>query len=135
MGGVPLRGRPRSPHQIGALPEQAAVRGCRPAATLFGAPGTALGRTLAGLDIEGLRWARGRLRAWAAEGRTVVICGERAGEIAGTADRLVVLGRGRLVTVASAGGFAARRVTSRVVARTPRGAEPAAVLTGAGAEA
>lgn len=183
VGGVPLRGRPRSPHQVGTLPEQAALPGRSTAAALLKAlarrHGTGSGRVaevlaetglareprrrvgtyspamrqrlriaaallgdppvllldepLAGLDAEGLRWARRLLRAWAAEGRTVVITGERAAEIAGTADRLVVLGRGRLVTTLSAAEFAARHATSRVVVRTPSGAELAAVLTGEGA--
>ncbi|MFE9630017.1 ATP-binding cassette domain-containing protein [Streptomyces sp. NPDC006463] len=56
-----------------------------------------------------------------------------AGEIAGTADRLVVLGRGRLVAALSGDGFAARRAAARVVVGSPRGADLAAVLRGRGA--
>lgn len=50
-----------------------------------------------GLDPEGIRWVRGLLRALAAEGRTVLISSHLLSEMALTADRLIVIGRGRLV--------------------------------------
>ncbi|MBM6403283.1 ATP-binding cassette domain-containing protein [Phycicoccus sp. CSK15P-2] len=50
-----------------------------------------------GLDPDGVRWIRGLLRSLAAEGRTVFICSHLMSEVQQTADRLVVVGRGRLV--------------------------------------
>jgi ABC-2 type transport system ATP-binding protein len=49
------------------------------------------------LDPEGIRWIRRFLRAYAAEGRTVLLSSHLMGETAGTADDLVVLDAGRVV--------------------------------------
>jgi len=51
-----------------------------------------------GLDPDGVRWIRTLLRSLAAEGRTVLISSHLMSEVEQTADRLVVLGRGRLIT-------------------------------------
>ncbi|MEV4538054.1 ATP-binding cassette domain-containing protein [Asanoa sp. NPDC049518] len=50
-----------------------------------------------GLDPEGIRWIRDLLRGLAAEGRTVLVSSHLIAEMALTADRLVVIGRGRLL--------------------------------------
>jgi ABC-2 type transport system ATP-binding protein len=50
-----------------------------------------------GLDPEGIRWIRDLLRGLAAEGRTVFVSSHLIAEMALTADRLVVIGRGRLL--------------------------------------
>ncbi|GGS68025.1 hypothetical protein GCM10010156_28590 [Planobispora rosea] len=50
-----------------------------------------------GLDPEGVRWIRELLRSLAAEGRTVLLSSHLMSEMALTADRLVVIGRGRLI--------------------------------------
>ncbi|MET9000299.1 ATP-binding cassette domain-containing protein [Amycolatopsis sp. NPDC004169] len=50
-----------------------------------------------GLDPEGIRWIRGLMRSLAAEGRAVLVSSHLMGEMAQTADHLVVIGRGRLV--------------------------------------
>ncbi|WP_097320063.1 ABC transporter ATP-binding protein [Paractinoplanes atraurantiacus] len=60
-----------------------------------------------GLDPEGIRWIRELLRGLAAEGRTVFVSSHLIAEMALTADRLVVIGRGRLLaetTVAELAG-------------------------------
>jgi len=54
-----------------------------------------------GLDPEGVRWIRGLLRGLAAQGRTVFVSSHLLAELAGTADHLVVIGRGRLLADAS----------------------------------
>jgi ABC-2 type transport system ATP-binding protein len=51
-----------------------------------------------GLDPEGVAWIRQLLRALAAEGRTVFLSSHLMSEMALTADRLVIIGRGRLIT-------------------------------------
>lgn len=68
------------------------------AAALLGDPRIlVLDEPVNGLDPEGIRWVRGLLRALAAEGRTVLISSHLLSEMALTADRLIVIGRGRLV--------------------------------------
>ncbi len=50
-----------------------------------------------GLDPEGVRWLRELLRSLAAEGRTVFVSSHLMSEMALTAERLVIIARGRLV--------------------------------------
>ncbi|WP_406023245.1 ABC transporter ATP-binding protein [Nocardioides sp. NBC_00850] len=58
-----------------------------------------------GLDPDGVRWIRTLLRGLAAEGRTVFVSSHLMSEMEQTADRLVVLGRGRLVADAPMSEF------------------------------
>jgi ABC-2 type transport system ATP-binding protein len=51
-----------------------------------------------GLDPEGIRWLRTLLQAQAAQGRTVLVSSHLISEMALTAERLVVIGQGRLLT-------------------------------------
>ncbi len=50
-----------------------------------------------GLDLDGVRWIRGLLRQLADDGRTVLVSSHLMSEVQQTADRLVVIGRGRLL--------------------------------------
>jgi ABC-2 type transport system ATP-binding protein len=54
-----------------------------------------------GLDPKGMRWLRDLLRAKAAEGRTVLVSSHLLSEVAQTADELVVIRDGKLVTQGS----------------------------------
>ncbi|MFE3504683.1 ABC transporter ATP-binding protein [Kitasatospora sp. NPDC059160] len=76
---------------------------------------------LNGLDPEGVLWVRGLFRRLADEGRTVFVSSHMMAEMEHTADRLVVIGRGRLIADESLGAFAARagRATVRVRAAEP----------------
>jgi ABC-2 type transport system ATP-binding protein len=68
------------------------------ATALLGDPGVlVMDEPVNGLDPEGIRWLRTLLRSLAAEGRTVFVSSHLISEMALTADRLVVLGAGRLV--------------------------------------
>jgi ABC-2 type transport system ATP-binding protein len=68
------------------------------AAALLGDPGVLLlDEPTGGLDPEGIRWIRDLLRSLAAQGRTVFVSSHLIGELARTADRVVVIGRGRLL--------------------------------------
>ena len=68
------------------------------AAVLLGDPAVVLlDEPVNGLDTDGVRWVRGLLRRLAAEGRTVFVSSHLMGEMAATADHVVVIGRGRLV--------------------------------------
>ncbi|MET9127118.1 ABC transporter ATP-binding protein [Streptomyces sp. NPDC004528] len=86
-----------------------------------------------GMDPEGVRWMRRLFRRLAAEGRTVFLSSHLMSEMENTADRLVVIGRGRLIADESIRDFPARSTGLGVVVGTRQVAELAAVLTAAGA--
>jgi ABC-2 type transport system ATP-binding protein len=70
-----------------------------------------------GLDPAGIRWLRDFLRSLAAEGRTILVSSHVLSEVAQTADRVVIIHRGKLVQQASiaevlAGAQGATRVRS-----------------------
>ncbi len=68
------------------------------AAALLGDPGVLLlDEPVNGLDPEGVRWIRTLMKSLAAQGRTVLVSSHLISEIALTADRLIVIGRGRLL--------------------------------------
>ncbi|MGZ0153264.1 ABC transporter ATP-binding protein [Kribbella sp. WER1] len=68
------------------------------AATLLGDPRVLIfDEPVNGLDPEGIRWIRDFMRSLAAEGRAVLVSSHLMGEMAQTADHLVVIGRGRLI--------------------------------------
>jgi ABC-2 type transport system ATP-binding protein len=54
-----------------------------------------------GLDPEGVRWIRDLMRGLAEEGRTVLVSSHLMSEMALTADHVVIIARGRLVTETS----------------------------------
>jgi ABC-2 type transport system ATP-binding protein len=87
-----------------------------------------------GLDPEGIRWIRGLLRSLAAEGRAVLVSSHLMRELEGSADHLVVIGRGRLVADTSVRDLLAAASGDRVVLRTARATQAMTVLAGAGAK-
>jgi len=69
------------------------------AAALLGDPGVLLfDEPVNGLDPEGILWVRTLLRHLASEGRTIFVSSHLMSEMALTADHVVVIGRGRLIT-------------------------------------
>jgi ABC-2 type transport system ATP-binding protein len=69
------------------------------AAALLGDPGIViLDEPVNGLDPEGVRWIRNLMRSLAAQGRTVLVSSHLITEVAQTADELIVIGQGRLLT-------------------------------------
>ncbi|MEU8925477.1 ABC transporter ATP-binding protein, partial [Kitasatospora sp. NPDC048545] len=72
---------------------------------------------LNGLDPEGVLWVRGLFRRLAAEGRTVFVSSHMMAEMEHTADRLVVIGRGRLIADESLAEFSARNAATSVTVR------------------
>jgi ABC-2 type transport system ATP-binding protein len=104
------------------------------AAALLGDPGVLLfDEPVNGLDPEGIRWVRHLLRDLAAEGRTVLVSSHLISEMSLTADRLVVIGRGRLIAETDVADFVARSGGGAVRLATPDLAAFTAALTGAGA--
>ncbi|MET7362285.1 ATP-binding cassette domain-containing protein [Streptomyces sp. NPDC005562] len=79
------------------------------AGALLGDPGVLLfDEPVNGLDPEGVRWIRELMKSLAAEGRTVLLSSHLIGEMALTADHLLVIGQGRLLADTSV-----RELTSR----------------------
>ena len=60
-----------------------------------------------GLDPEGIRWVRGLLRSLAGQGRTVLVSSHLIGEVAVSADEVIVLGAGRLLAAGPVAELAA----------------------------
>ncbi|NUU23070.1 MAG: ATP-binding cassette domain-containing protein, partial [Streptomycetaceae bacterium] len=91
------------------------------AGALLGDPHTlVLDEPSAGQDPEGVRWLREFLRAYATQGRTVLIAGPGLAELADSADRVLAIARGRLVADESAADYRARAEGHEVYVRTPQ---------------
>ena len=93
------------------------------ASALLGDPGVLIfDEPVNGLDPEGIRWVRNLLRDLASEGRTVLVSSHLINEMALTAERLVVIGRGTLIADTSVDDFVARHQGDavRIVTPTPQ---------------
>ena len=91
------------------------------AAAMLGDPRTLiLDEPANGLDPEGIRWIRELMRGLAAEGRTVFVSSHLMSEMALTADRLIVIGRGRLIADTTIEEFTRRASGDAVLVRSPR---------------
>jgi ABC-2 type transport system ATP-binding protein len=103
------------------------------AAALLGDPPVLLlDEPVNGLDPDGIVWIRGFLRSLAEEGRTVFVSSHLMAELEGTADHLIVMGRGRLLADASVADLLAGMSDGTVSLRTPDTAEVMRVLANAG---
>jgi ABC-2 type transport system ATP-binding protein len=90
------------------------------ASALLGNPQTVvLDEPVNGLDPEGVRWMRTMLKDLAADGHTVFVSSHLMSEMAQTATRLVVIGRGRLIADTTVDDFVARASNHSVTVRTP----------------
>ncbi|HEY5016526.1 MAG TPA: ATP-binding cassette domain-containing protein [Streptosporangiaceae bacterium] len=83
-----------------------------------------------GLDPEGVLWVRNLLKALAADGHTVFVSSHLMSEMALTATRLVVIGRGRLIADTTVEEFVSRAGGMSVTVRTPEVAELRRLLLG-----
>jgi ABC-2 type transport system ATP-binding protein len=93
------------------------------ASALLGNPRTVvLDEPANGLDPEGVLWMRTMLKSLAAAGHTVFVSSHLMSEMAQTATRLVVIGRGRLIADTTVQDFVDRASSNTVIVRTP---EPA----------
>jgi ABC-2 type transport system ATP-binding protein len=106
------------------------------ATALLGDPGVLLfDEPINGLDPEGIRWVRYLLRGLAEEGRTVFVSSHLINEMALTAERLVVIGRGNLIADTSVAEFTAQNTHQAVRVVTPMAEGFLAALRHAGAVA
>jgi ABC-2 type transport system ATP-binding protein len=104
------------------------------AAALLGDPPVLLlDEPVNGLDPDGVVWIRRFLRSLAAEGRAVLVSSHLMSELEDTADRLVVIGRGRLIAETNVADLLAAAADNRVRLRTPQRAEMMGALADAGA--
>jgi len=107
-------------------------------AALLGDPSVLLlDEPVNGLDTDGIRWIRTLMKDLAAEGRTVFLSSHLMSEMELTADRLVVIGRGRLVAETTVARFIDDNSQASTLVRSPQAAELRAALerTGASVEA
>ena len=86
-----------------------------------------------GMDPEGIVWMRGFLRSLADEGRAVLVSSHLMSELEGSADHLVVVGRGKVIADTTVAELIAAASDGRVTVRTTAGPEAMAALTRAGA--
>ncbi|MFJ1793061.1 ABC transporter ATP-binding protein [Kitasatospora griseola] len=104
------------------------------AAALLGDPEVLLlDEPVNGLDPEGIHWIRTLMRDLAAEGRTVLVSSHLMGEMALTADHLIVIGRGRLITDTPTADFLAAAARTDVLVRCSAPERLARVLADGGA--
>ena len=104
------------------------------AAALLGDPQVLLfDEPVNGLDLDGVRWIRALLRGFADEGRTVLVSSHLMSEMQLIADRVVIIGRGRLVADATLDEVMQGLGGRRVRVRTPGATELRRALTGAAA--
>jgi len=101
------------------------------ASALLGRPQTMiLDEPVNGLDPEGVRWMRTMLQDLAADGHTVFVSSHLMSEMAQTATRLVVIGRGRLLADTTVDEFVAQASHHSVTVRTPQAARLRDLLLG-----
>jgi len=81
-----------------------------------------------GLDPEGVLWIRTLLKSLAAEGRTVFLSSHLMSEMSLTADRLIIIGRGRLIAQTTVEDFLKGGSGNFVRVRSPQGDTLATLL-------
>ncbi|MER7662754.1 ATP-binding cassette domain-containing protein [Streptomyces sp. NPDC096193] len=90
------------------------------AAALLGDPQVLLfDEPVNGLDPEGILWVRNLMKQLAAEGRTVFVSSHLMSEMAVTADHLIVIGRGQLLSDMSVKDFISANSADFARVRTP----------------
>jgi ABC-2 type transport system ATP-binding protein len=103
------------------------------AAALLGDPGILIfDEPVNGLDPEGILWIRTLLKSLASEGRTIFISSHLMSEMSLTADRLIVIGRGRLIADEPISELTGR-ATGQVRVRSPQRAALVTLLEAGGA--
>ncbi|WP_167478403.1 ATP-binding cassette domain-containing protein [Nocardia arthritidis] len=85
-----------------------------------------------GLDPEGILWIRRFMQRLASEGRTVLVSSHLLSEMALTAEHLVVIGRGQLISDSTTQEFVERASESTVRVRSPQLDQLRSLLTSNG---
>jgi len=87
-----------------------------------------------GLEPEGRPWLTALLRAYASQGRCVLVTGQSTDAMLGYADRILVMDAGRLVGQRTTRQAARELAGDCVIVRTPQALRLAAIVLAAGAE-
>jgi ABC-2 type transport system ATP-binding protein len=104
------------------------------AAALLGDPEVLLfDEPVNGLDPDGIRWVRNLLKGLASEGRTVFVSSHLMSEMALTADEVIIIGKGRLITQLPTTELLAQSSQRFVRVRSPQVAQLRAALDQGGA--
>jgi ABC-2 type transport system ATP-binding protein len=104
------------------------------AAALLGDPEVLLfDEPVNGLDPDGIRWVRNLLRGLASEGRTVFVSSHLMSEMALTADEVIIIGKGRLITQLPTTELLAQSSQRYVRVRSPQVAQLRTALDHGGA--
>jgi ABC-2 type transport system ATP-binding protein len=88
-----------------------------------------------GMDPEGIGWMRGLLRSLAGEGRAVLVSSHLMSELQDVADRVVVIGRGRVLADASIEELIDRASGDHVLVGAPAPGEAVLALAREGLQA
>jgi ABC-2 type transport system ATP-binding protein len=104
------------------------------AAALLGDPRTLiLDEPITGLDPEGVKWVRTLARHLAGQGRTVFLSSHLMSEMAQTADQLLVIGKGRIITTGPVQDVIDSATAATVRVHSPQASALAELVQGAGA--
>ena len=104
------------------------------AAALLGDPEILLfDEPVNGLDPDGIRWVRNLLKGLAREGRTVFVSSHLMSEMALTADEVVIIGKGKLISQTSIDDLLAQSTENYVRVRAPEAAKLKTALEHQGA--
>ena len=104
------------------------------AAALLGDPEVLLfDEPVNGLDPEGILWIRTLMRSLAEQGRTVFVSSHLMSEMALTADRLIVIGRGELIADTTVQDFIDSSSQNHIRVRSPQATTLAPLLEANGA--
>jgi len=104
------------------------------AAALLGDPEILLfDEPVNGLDPDGIRWVRNLLKGLAREGRTVFVSSHLMSEMALTADEVVIIGKGKLISQISIDELLSQSTENFVRVRSPAAAKLKAALEHEGA--
>lgn len=105
------------------------------ASALIGDPHTLiLDEPVNGLDPEGIHWIRTLLKRLADEGRTIFVSSHLMSEMAQTAERVIVVGRGRIIADTTMSDFIRSASSEHVRVRSPEAARLAELIHGDGIE-
>jgi ABC-2 type transport system ATP-binding protein len=104
------------------------------AAALLGDPPIlVLDEPVNGLDPAGIAWIRGLLRSLAHEGRAVLLSSHLMSELEGTADHLIIIGRGRMIADTTVDALLTAASGNRLEVRTSHKTAAITALANAGA--
>src|SRR5271170_328475 len=104
------------------------------AAALLGDPEVLLfDEPVNGLDPDGIRWVRNLLKGLAKQGRTVFVSSHLMSEMALTADEVVIIGKGKLISQISIDELLSQSTENFVRVRSPEAAKLKTALESEGA--